>query len=385
MTNGLITGYHLSYQSITYGGSTVTLLANSTSHLIKGLEENAMYRITLGALNMAGVGENSSVNIKTPIAAPSEVPRNFRSTVVNASTVQLTWQPPSDVHHNGDLFDFVITYRNDNGSSVSVFEARVDFVNGTADYEFTLSNLETYNTYTLTVAARNMAGIGPRSIVQIRTPEDVPGPVESTRGEPLSPTSLLVVWSSPVSSNGIIVGYEVTYALLGGSDSEETSVNISSEVRNLTIVDLTPSTSYRVSVAARTSAGVGESTSIDLSTDSAGPSGTPLGFSVRATGPRAVEASWRPPTPRNTPVMYYMIRYQPITDSGEIVEMEVNITAQHSEEDSTEYSYPITGLEPFSSYAFFIKAVSSIEEGPFTSLRSVRTPADSEFACVYVH
>ena len=104
--------------------------------------------------------------------APSEVPRNFRSTVVNASTVQLTWQPPSDVHHNGDLFDFVITYRNDNGSSVSVFEARVNFVNGTADYELTLSNLETYNTYTLTVAARNMAGIGPRSIIQIRTPED---------------------------------------------------------------------------------------------------------------------------------------------------------------------------------------------------------------------
>ena len=118
---------------------------------------------------------------------------------------------------------------------------------------------------------------------------------------------------------------------------------------------------------------------------SSGPSGTPLGFSVRATGSRAVGASWRPPTPRNTPVTYYMIRYQPITDSGEIVDMEVNITAQHSEEDNTEYSYPITGLEPFSSYAFFIKAVSSIEEGPFTSLRSVRTPADSEFACVYVH
>ena len=46
----------------------MTLLANSTSHLIKGLEENAVYRITLGALNTAGVGENSSVDIKTPIA-----------------------------------------------------------------------------------------------------------------------------------------------------------------------------------------------------------------------------------------------------------------------------------------------------------------------------
>ena len=65
----------------------MTLLANSTSHLIKGLEENAMYRITLGALNMAGVGENSSVNIKTPIAGMVLVQFNSCNTYVHSGQV----------------------------------------------------------------------------------------------------------------------------------------------------------------------------------------------------------------------------------------------------------------------------------------------------------
>ena len=95
----------------------------------------------------------------------------------------------------------------------------------------------------------------------------VPGPVASVFGEPLSPTSVLVGWTAPTHPNGIVTGYRVQYSRVDNG-SIEYSVNVEATSMNLTLTNLSPSTRYRVSVAAQTSIGVGQVTTIELVTDS---------------------------------------------------------------------------------------------------------------------
>ena len=95
----------------------------------------------------------------------------------------------------------------------------------------------------------------------------VPGPVASVYGEPLSPTSIRIGWSPPAHPNGIVTGYRIQYSHVNNG-STESSVDVHATSMNLTLTELSPSTRYRVSVAAQTSIGVGQVTTIELVTDS---------------------------------------------------------------------------------------------------------------------
>ncbi len=74
-TNGVLTSYHIEYQSATGSGISdngeVNHPASITSYTVTGLEENTLYHFTVSAETSAGRGEGSTVSVRTSIARES--------------------------------------------------------------------------------------------------------------------------------------------------------------------------------------------------------------------------------------------------------------------------------------------------------------------------
>ena len=74
-TKGVLTSYHIEYQSATGSGISdngeVNRPASITSYTVTGLEENTLYHFTVSAENGAGRGVGSTVSVRTSIARES--------------------------------------------------------------------------------------------------------------------------------------------------------------------------------------------------------------------------------------------------------------------------------------------------------------------------
>ena len=70
-TNGMLTSYHIDYQSASGSGihdnGVVNLPVSTTSYTVIGLEENTLYHFTVSAETGAGRGEGSTVSVRTSI------------------------------------------------------------------------------------------------------------------------------------------------------------------------------------------------------------------------------------------------------------------------------------------------------------------------------
>ena len=68
-TNGMLTSYHIDYQSASGSGihdnEGVNLPVSTTSYTVTGLEENTLYHLTVSAETSAGRGEGSTVSVRT--------------------------------------------------------------------------------------------------------------------------------------------------------------------------------------------------------------------------------------------------------------------------------------------------------------------------------
>ena len=70
-TNGMLTSYHIDYQSASGSGISdngeVSLPVSTTNYTVTGLEENTLYHFTVSAETSAGRGEGSTVSVRTSI------------------------------------------------------------------------------------------------------------------------------------------------------------------------------------------------------------------------------------------------------------------------------------------------------------------------------
>ena len=93
----------------------------------------------------------------------------------------------------------------------------------------------------------------------------VPGPV-SNISSVSSFFMITITWEVPEMPNGIITGFEVVYGLAASPQSSRTE-NVTANTRSFTTPDdLERGTEYTFTVTARTSVGLGNSTSINVFT-----------------------------------------------------------------------------------------------------------------------
>ena len=115
----------------------------------------------------------SSVSERVPStpAGPSSSPREVDVEVQGPNSVEVTWQAPPLVHHNGAILSYIIRYFPSNESDMNQ-DTQVTADEGEAIQRRTLSNLEPFTRYTFKVSAVNAAGAGPFSVAVERTTEE---------------------------------------------------------------------------------------------------------------------------------------------------------------------------------------------------------------------
>ena len=91
--------------------------------------------------------------------------------VQGPNSVEVTWQAPPLVHHNGPILSYIIRYFPSNESDMTQ-DSHVTADGGEAIQRKTLSNLEPFTRYSFRVSAVNAAGAGPFSVAVERTTEE---------------------------------------------------------------------------------------------------------------------------------------------------------------------------------------------------------------------
>ena len=173
-----VTGYIISYTttaSYTSGGSERVNSSSTTNHTLNNLEEATTYTITVQATtsdNRMSVNSNAvSVTTYTDgksyiiscqrmscynSTVPSSPPQNVMVTSVNSASLNVSWQLPPMINHNGPITGHVINYTRVGTSDM--MSASVS--NGTTH---TISGLVANVDYSVIVAARTVNGTGPFS------------------------------------------------------------------------------------------------------------------------------------------------------------------------------------------------------------------------------
>ena len=108
--------------------------------------------------------------LSTP-AGPSSPPREVSVEVEGPNSVEVTWQAPPLVHHNGAILSYIIRYFPSNEPDMTQ-DSHVTADEDEAIQRKTLSNLEPFTRYSFKVSAVNAAGAGPFSVAVEGTTEE---------------------------------------------------------------------------------------------------------------------------------------------------------------------------------------------------------------------
>uniref|UniRef100_A0A8C2MPU9 Neural cell adhesion molecule L1 n=1 Tax=Cricetulus griseus TaxID=10029 RepID=A0A8C2MPU9_CRIGR len=220
------------------------------------------YEIKVQAVNNQGKGPEPQVTIGySGEDYPQVSPELEDITIFNSSTVLVRWRPVDLAQVKGHLRGYNVTFwwkgSQRKHSKRHVHKSHMVVPANTTSA--ILSGLRPYSSYHVEVQAFNGRGLGPASEWTFSTPEGVPGHPEALHLECQSDTSLLLHWQPPLSHNGVLTGYLLSYHPLDGESKEQLFFNLSDpELRTHNLTNLNPNLQYRFQLQATTQQGPGE-------------------------------------------------------------------------------------------------------------------------------
>uniref|UniRef100_A0A480N966 Neural cell adhesion molecule L1 isoform 2 n=1 Tax=Sus scrofa TaxID=9823 RepID=A0A480N966_PIG len=220
------------------------------------------YEIKVQAVNSQGKGPEPQITIGySGEDYPQASPELEEIQILNSSTVLVRWRHLDPGQVKGHLRGYNVTYWWEGSqrkhSKRHVHKGHVVVpANATSAI---LGGLRPYSTYHLEVQAFNGRGPGPASSRSFSTPEGVPGHPEALHLECQSDTSLLLHWQPPLSHNGVLTGYVLSYHPLDDEGKEQLSFDLPDpELRTHNLTNLSPHLRYRFQLQATTKEGPGE-------------------------------------------------------------------------------------------------------------------------------
>ncbi|XP_046566207.1 phosphatidylinositol phosphatase PTPRQ-like [Haliotis rubra] len=201
---------------------TVQKLETSpTNYDVTDLLSYTNYTFTVAAVNNFSMGINTSLAVQTDIGVPL-VPGNLSASVVNASSVEVTWTPPT---HKSGPTNYTIIPQQATGRLSSTFEnIRNVTVNGYKSSKTTINSLLSSWRYTFSiVASTSKRGSLPVDLgSNIITQESQPCEVQNLKVSsiPGNFTAVHLAWDCPKERerNGFIRNYTIQYSDLGEVD-----------------------------------------------------------------------------------------------------------------------------------------------------------------------
>uniref|UniRef100_A0A8B9U5J2 Usherin n=1 Tax=Anas zonorhyncha TaxID=75864 RepID=A0A8B9U5J2_9AVES len=337
--NGIITSYGLYMDGV--------LIQNSSqlNCYAYGLAPWSLHSFRVQACTAKGCALGPLVEARTMEAAPEGTVDMF-ATVDGSKEVQIKWLAPSKPQGQLTYTVFVtgLFYADQADSNYSV-------VNGTwilhssneSNVWVPIKGLIPFSNYTVQVNASNSQGSLISDAITIVMPPGAPDGVMPPRLSSATPTSLQVVWSTPVRNNA--PGTPSYRLQMRRSHTTFLRRLLSSPTASLqhSVRDLQPYTEYEMRVVASNGYGNAYSdwTSMTTAEDKPGPLDPPLVLNVTS---RAANITWQHPLKKNGIITHYNI-YQ----NGQL----------HATVLGNRSNCTVEDLHPYTLYVFQVEGCTS--------------------------
>ncbi|CAC5375531.1 unnamed protein product [Mytilus coruscus] len=351
VTNGVITGYNVSYCSNGSSGCKDIIVERMTSVILKDLDCWKEYLVCVSAQTSAGVGRSTCGVNNTSVYEPQS---KISKITASNTTIRLDFEMPCD---NVEApISYNISYTSLDHSCTGDQTNVTDWTECFPFRPCEITGLFPYWDYFIKVqeSAENNVGVWSNEY-KVTTLHSVPEKVRNIRVENIESDRLTVCWEQPCFLNSDTVFYNVTldedipYIMISRSGSilETECANIS---------DLLPYTNYNISVTASNQYGKTYPVVIMEQTDIAVPNQPSFGRVLEH--PTMMTVEWKPPYPYPGPTRYtvkvrdtqnsetqycqtsvYKQTRCSVYGLEEYWEYEVTITA-HTERGNKQYKHP---------------------------------------------
>ena len=358
--NGEITTFEVHYAGTMEDRSNRTVrVGNVTQYNLAQLVADETYLIQVRAYTSVGPGPYTNwIAIRTLEGAPTNPPVDVTSIAHSSTTIKLLWKAPLKQGQNG-----VITGYDVEITAVSSSYFAKQSVGGSYDL-YTFTNLKPHREYSLRIAAKTQAGVGPFSepITEL-TLQDIPDWAPSSLHlVELTARAVTIAWT-PVSDdaiNGVLQHYELV------SSAFTSTIKIEPELTNYTLLGLVPNRHYSVRIAAETSPGTGPySSPLNFTTHEEAPSEGPIINTINSITSTAFVVKWSTTSDsaQNGAITGYEITVREEL-TGSIAFDKIS--------DANNAKITVRDLNEYTQYRVSIKAINSAGKSPSTII-SVET------------
>ncbi|XP_046841964.1 titin-like isoform X3 [Xenia sp. Carnegie-2017] len=373
--SGILLSYTVYYKLIRNDNNKVLQRMNykstNTSPDVRTLtltngEKYSVYEVKVSASTSVGEGMNSTVKEFLTDEDTPGAPVNVTLERSSFTVLKLTWVVPMDP--NGVILGYYVSWIkvvNDKNETVPIEKNDIN----TTKTSFSISNLDPYSVYNVSLNAFTIVGNGEVVNINERTDEAVPSEPRNVRASNVSSTQLNVSWDEPENFNGVLLSYTVYYKLIRDDNNEVVhsmiykSTNTSTDVRTLTLTNLEKYSVYEVKVSASTSVGEGMNSTVkEFLTDEDTP-GAPVNVTLEISSSTVLELTWVVPMDPNGIIRGYNVSWSKvINDRNETVPITMNSTT------TTKTSFSISNLDPYSVYNVSLNAFTFVGNGEAVDL-----------------
>ncbi|XP_073529682.1 usherin-like [Phyllobates terribilis] len=352
-SNGLITRYIIhrclagSHDNIT----TVQVPGGILEHTdaSEDLQPYTPYKYSITAHNNEGLLQSSWSVVRTLEAAP-ELLDPPTAEVTSAYSVSLTWTAPARPH--GIIRKYLIMYQESMSEPTSTtFTGSTLTIPGTAS-ETKVFGLRPFSRYYMRIEASNSAGTVYSKWIFIKTWEAAPNAINFTVDKTENGRALLLKWSQPKRTNGILMMYNLY------SDGNLEYSGLSQE---FLLRRLEPFTVYTLVLEACTAAGCTQTFPHRVQTEEASPVSQPPA-QIKPLNATHIQLTWSPPVLPNGKILQYDIIKRSTVDQflGNRKNMVESVVFRQLNTETVSFTYTDGGLKPWTDYEYKVRAWNSV-------------------------
>ncbi|XP_034151911.1 neural cell adhesion molecule L1.1 isoform X3 [Esox lucius] len=352
-------------------------------HLELSLLPDLTYQFRVSGVNDLGKSNPSepSESYRHPPAVPDRNPEDVRSVSNETGKLLITWKEMDDRYFYGSGFLYKVSWRQAHGREPHWHHAFV------RKPPHSVNGVGTFSSYDIKVQAVNSLGEGPHPITKTgHSGEDKPLDSVSNISISVVNNSAKVRWQpvDPHMVQGHLLGHKIYVKRLGskrgrqrramewreekdreggverGTEREEDRrvLVVNGSMTEVELTGLTLYSVYELSITVFNSMGEGpHSPKHSFSTPEGAP-GPPASLDFESPSETELILRWTPPTQPNGQILEYILQYQQISESGDSPLKILMIP------DWAVTQILVAGLEPHSSYVFYLSGRTAAGRGP---------------------